>query len=173
MNTIEALQALYVKLGGDLTDTYEDISGGVPVSDYAIIPDMIAAVAKKATPSGGDSYVGTAETTGSSGASEPEAEFSLDITAGELFALINSGKTASFICKNTDFPQYAFVINITAVQVAPARDFYRVQAVKTTASGEQSYKTTIVPLVGESIAADANVALVPAVAESVDANSNA
>ena len=48
MNTIQALQALYVKLGGDLTDTYDDIAGGVPVSDYAIIPDMIAAIAEVA-----------------------------------------------------------------------------------------------------------------------------
>lgn len=164
MNTIESLQALYVKLGGDLTDTYEDIAGGVPVSDYAIIPDMIAAVAKKATPSGGDSYVGTAETTGSSSASEPDAEFLLDITAGELFALISSGKTASFICEKTDYPRSAFDINITAVQVAPASGFYRVQAVKTTANNAQSYKTTIVPLVGEAIAADAKVTLSPAVA---------
>lgn len=50
MNTIESLQALYVKLGGSLTDTYEDIAGGVPVSDYAIIPDMIAAITKKVEP---------------------------------------------------------------------------------------------------------------------------
>ena len=50
MNTIESLQALYVKLGGSLSDTYEDIAGGVPVSDYAIIPDMIAAITEKVEP---------------------------------------------------------------------------------------------------------------------------
>ncbi len=50
MNTIESLQALYVKLGGELTDTYADIAGGVPVSDYAIIPDMIAAITEKVEP---------------------------------------------------------------------------------------------------------------------------
>lgn len=59
MNTIESLQALYVKLGGSLTDTYEDIAGGVPVSDYSIIPDMIAAVSRKATGSGTDDTVFT------------------------------------------------------------------------------------------------------------------
>ena len=53
MNTIQALQALYVKLGGDLTDTYEGIAGGVPVSDYVLIPDMIAACAQIAEPGGG------------------------------------------------------------------------------------------------------------------------
>lgn len=50
MNTIESLQALYVKLGGSLTDTYEDIAGGVPVSDYATIPDMISAITEKVEP---------------------------------------------------------------------------------------------------------------------------
>lgn len=50
MNTIESLQALYVKLGGSLTDTYADIAGGVPVSDYSTIPDMIAAITEKVEP---------------------------------------------------------------------------------------------------------------------------
>lgn len=45
-NTIKALQNLYVALGGELTDTYEMIAGGVPVSDYVIIPDMINALAQ-------------------------------------------------------------------------------------------------------------------------------
>ena len=44
--TIEALQALYVALGGDLTDTYEDIANGVAVSEYAVIPDVINAIAE-------------------------------------------------------------------------------------------------------------------------------
>lgn len=54
-NTIQALQALYVVLGGRLTDTYDDIADGVAVSDYVIIPDMILAIAKKATSGGGAS----------------------------------------------------------------------------------------------------------------------
>lgn len=45
---IIALQALYVALGGQLTDTYDAIAGGAPVSDYVIIPDMINAIAAKA-----------------------------------------------------------------------------------------------------------------------------
>lgn len=54
MNTnIQALQALYVKLGGSLTDTYSDIANGFPVSDYTVIPDMIEAVSKVANSGGG------------------------------------------------------------------------------------------------------------------------
>lgn len=48
-NTIKALQNLYVALGGELTDTYETIAGGVPVSGYVIIPDMINAIAALVT----------------------------------------------------------------------------------------------------------------------------
>lgn len=44
-NTIQSLQALYVALGGQLTDTYENIANGTPVSDLVIIPDMINAIA--------------------------------------------------------------------------------------------------------------------------------
>lgn len=47
MNTIEALQTLYVALGGTLSDTYESIANGAPVSSYNVIPDMIAAIAQK------------------------------------------------------------------------------------------------------------------------------
>lgn len=44
--TIKALQNLYVAMGGDLTDTYDGISNGAPVSDYVVIPDMINAIAE-------------------------------------------------------------------------------------------------------------------------------
>ena len=46
-NNMIALQALYVALGGALTDTYTDIANGIPVSDYTIKPDIINAIAKK------------------------------------------------------------------------------------------------------------------------------
>ena len=46
MNTIQSLKELYVKLGGSLTDTYLGIAGGIPVSDYTVIPDMIEAISK-------------------------------------------------------------------------------------------------------------------------------
>lgn len=44
-STIEALQALYVAMGGNLTDTYANIDGGAPVSNLVRIPDMINAIA--------------------------------------------------------------------------------------------------------------------------------
>ena len=47
-NNVKALQELYVTLGGELTDTYEDIADGVPVSDITTIAEMIQAVGKKA-----------------------------------------------------------------------------------------------------------------------------
>lgn len=45
--TVEALKNAYVSLGGELTDTYEDIAGGVPVSDYSLIPDVVTAISEK------------------------------------------------------------------------------------------------------------------------------
>lgn len=52
--TIQALQALYVKLGGSLTDTYGAIASGEQVGNYTTIPDMIEACVQK-TGSGGGS----------------------------------------------------------------------------------------------------------------------
>ncbi len=46
-SNITSLHNLYVSVGGNLTDTYEDIANGVPVSDYVIIPDVVNAIAKK------------------------------------------------------------------------------------------------------------------------------
>lgn len=44
--TLIALQNLYVALGGALTDTYDDIFDGETVGNYAIIPDIINAIAE-------------------------------------------------------------------------------------------------------------------------------
>lgn len=44
-NNMIALQNLYVALGGSLTDTYNNIANGVPVSDYVLKPDIINAIA--------------------------------------------------------------------------------------------------------------------------------
>ena len=44
--TVEALKNTYVELGGSLSDTYEDIAGGIAVSDYVVIPDVINAIAQ-------------------------------------------------------------------------------------------------------------------------------
>lgn len=45
-SNIVALQGLYVALGGSLTDTYEGIANGAPVSDYTVKPDVINAIAQ-------------------------------------------------------------------------------------------------------------------------------
>lgn len=44
--TVKSLQDAYVSLGGEITDTYEDIDNGTPVSDYTTIPDVIEAIAQ-------------------------------------------------------------------------------------------------------------------------------
>ena len=41
--TVKSLQDLYVSLGGKLSDTFESIANGIPVSDYTTIPDVIEA----------------------------------------------------------------------------------------------------------------------------------
>lgn len=51
-NNITALQGLYVALGGQLTDTYDAIADGAPVSNYVIIPDVINAIASLITTNG-------------------------------------------------------------------------------------------------------------------------
>lgn len=48
--TIESLQALYVKLGGELTDTYEGIADGAAVGEMTLIPDLIAAITERVEP---------------------------------------------------------------------------------------------------------------------------
>lgn len=47
--TVEALKGLYVALGGELTDTYDSIAGGIAVSDYVLIPDCIQAITQVVT----------------------------------------------------------------------------------------------------------------------------
>lgn len=55
MTNVKSLLALYVKMGGSLTDTYSDIAGGIPVGQYSLISDAILACSKKYS-SGGGSY---------------------------------------------------------------------------------------------------------------------
>ena len=45
-NTVTALQNLYIAKGGNLTDTYPDISDGASVENMTTIPDLINALAK-------------------------------------------------------------------------------------------------------------------------------
>lgn len=54
-STVQALQNLYVAMGGNLTDAYDDIDNGETVSNLVRIPDMINAIAElKASQSGGE-----------------------------------------------------------------------------------------------------------------------
>ena len=47
--TVEALKGLYVALGGQLTDTYNSIAGGIAVSNYSLTPDCIKAITQVVT----------------------------------------------------------------------------------------------------------------------------
>lgn len=49
--TVDALKAVYTALGGDMADTYDDIASGTTVGNYSVIPDIVNAIAKIATPS--------------------------------------------------------------------------------------------------------------------------
>lgn len=42
--TLKAIQALYVKIGGNLTDTYDAIANGAAVSNYTLLTDALKAV---------------------------------------------------------------------------------------------------------------------------------
>lgn len=50
MDNVAALKNLYVAMGGKLTDTYSTIAGGIKVSNYAFIADVINAIAQIAVP---------------------------------------------------------------------------------------------------------------------------
>ena len=62
--TVEALKGLYVVLGGQLTDTYDSIAGGIAVSDYVLIPDCIKAITQKASTAGVELPAVTADDNG-------------------------------------------------------------------------------------------------------------
>lgn len=47
MDNLNALKALYVAVGGELTDTHSSINGSVTVANYTLLADVIAAIAAK------------------------------------------------------------------------------------------------------------------------------
>lgn len=49
MDNLSALKALYVAVGGALTDTHSGINGSVTVANYTLLADVIAAIAAKIT----------------------------------------------------------------------------------------------------------------------------
>lgn len=111
--TVQALQALYVKLGGSLTDTYDSIADGATVADYATVPDMVDAIAQisKAenlinSVSNDDNGKILTVVDGAAEFAEPETNtfvvnyaededenISCDKTAAEIYAAYESGKT--------------------------------------------------------------------------------
>lgn len=108
--TIKSLQDLYVKLGGELTDTYEGIADGAAVGDYTTIPDMIEAVKEKASSGGGGGG-------GSGGGNILNVELALDdptqtqpenfvftseLTNRDIWDALNAGKYVSFYFKKSD-----------------------------------------------------------------------
>lgn len=109
---VEALKALYVALGGALTDTYADIAGGVPVSEYSLICDVISAIAEVA----GGGEQGGIETKIVDFRQEDDTHLSGDITYGELYGYYQSGNAvvARLITDSVDFAAFQPVI-ITSV----------------------------------------------------------
>lgn len=111
--TVQALQALYVKLGGSLTDTYDNIADGATVADYAKVPDMVDAIAQisKAenlinSVSNDDNGKVLTVVDGAAEFAEPETNtfivtyaadgmgvISCNKTAAEIYAAYESGKT--------------------------------------------------------------------------------
>lgn len=87
MNTVKSLQALYVKLGGNLTDTYSGIAGGIPVGDYSLIPDMIQACTQKA----GSGSSGGAELFAVALAMGEDSAATSDKTVAEINAAYEAG----------------------------------------------------------------------------------
>ena len=84
--TLDALKALYVNLGGELTDIYENIDSGTKVGNYTNIPDMIEAVTQKISGSGGSGmYIEEVKM-----ADEPVYE--LTATAGEIINAVKKGQ---------------------------------------------------------------------------------
>ena len=59
-NNVEALKDVYKALGGELSDTYDDIADGESVGNYVLTSDVVQAVSKKATAGGGGSDTFTA-----------------------------------------------------------------------------------------------------------------
>ena len=132
--TVQALQDLYVKLGGNLTDTYDTIADGAAVGNYVTIPDMIEACAQKAGSGGGSALPAvTADDNGSvltvvegewdkAGAASAVAviEFTLsgstistDKTAAEIKSLIDSGKIVMGVMEVSEDIKQQININLT------------------------------------------------------------
>lgn len=133
--TVQALQALYVKLGGSLTDTYDNIADGATVADYATIPDMVDAIAQisKAenlinSVSNDDNGKVLTVVDGAAEFAEPETntfvvtyttdehgDISCDKTAAEIYAAYESGKTITAQLKDMETVNVMHLLSIASI----------------------------------------------------------
>lgn len=133
--TVQALQALYVKLGGSLTDTYDNIADGATVADYATIPDMVDAIAQisKAenlinSVSNDDNGKVLTVVDGAAEFAEPgtntflvtytrdeHADISCDKTASEIYAAYESGKTITAQLKDMETVVVMHLLSIASI----------------------------------------------------------
>lgn len=132
--TVQALQALYVKLGGSLTDTYDNIADGATVADYATIPDMVDAIAQisKAenlinSVSNDDNGKVLTVVDGAAEFAEPgtdtfivtytadDADISCDKTAAEIYAAYESGKTITAQLENMEMAVVMHLYSIASI----------------------------------------------------------
>lgn len=144
--TIQALQALYVKLSGLLTDVYENIASGEQVGNYTTIPDMIEACTQKAESGGG----------GSSSVEAIEFEYAGEIgsaqtltsvkTAAEIFALAqnSTGLIAVAEAGEGAFMQAVVgAITATTLQLYLPSDDNMISVTATAASSSDHFVATI------------------------------
>lgn len=144
--TVQALQALYVKLGGSLTDTYDDIADGATVADYATIPDMVDAVAKKAqSGGGGGSTTGMIVTFTASGGT-----YSADKTLSEITEAFTSTKNVIGYNSETGYVLPCVLANsevaIFSATVLTAASTYTAMSMQVTASSGLIYEQANVEL---------------------------
>lgn len=115
--TVQALQDVYIQLGGALTDTYAGIAGGVPVGDYIAIPDMVEAVSKKASSGGSGSGVFVAHFEVTLDENENMDVITCDKTADEI---VDAYVSNEFVCAKILF--YETLPEVTAFDIYASDD---------------------------------------------------
>lgn len=136
MNTsVQALQLVYVKMGGSLTDTYSAIASGEMVGNYTTIPDVVEAIAQisKAenlinSVSNDDNGKVLTVVDGAAEFAEPEtntfvvnytgdghAGISCDKTAAEIYAAYESGKTITAQLENMEMGTVMHLFTIASI----------------------------------------------------------
>lgn len=97
-NTVNSLQSLYVKFGGKLNDSYEDIADGVAVGNLITIPDMIDALSKLNIGSGGgDSKVITIMIEARYDGADWYTFDSINMSSRDIMNAVTSGHIIQFV----------------------------------------------------------------------------